>query len=62
MTLLDDYDPPFKIRGIEIVHEMLRKVDANLLNRTGISTLLSSVSSFPYRGKILSNCLRIYSL
>ncbi|KAF9520981.1 hypothetical protein BS47DRAFT_1335069 [Hydnum rufescens UP504] len=42
MTLLDDYDPPFKIRGIEIAHEMLRKVDANLINRTGISTLLSS--------------------
>jgi hypothetical protein len=51
MTLLDDYDPPFKIRGIVIVREMLRNVDANLLKRTGIATLLSAVSIFASEAK-----------
>jgi hypothetical protein len=43
MTLLDDYDPPFKIRGIHILNEMLKPVDPKLLKRTGIDTLLFSV-------------------
>ena len=46
MTLVDDFDPPFKIRGIEISHEMLTKLDTGLLKRTGLDTLLSNVRPF----------------
>ncbi|KAF8332696.1 uncharacterized protein EI90DRAFT_2971481 [Cantharellus anzutake] len=42
MTLVDDFDPPFKIRGIDISHDLLQKLDASLLKRTGLDTLLSA--------------------
>jgi hypothetical protein len=43
MTLLDDYEAPYKLRGIRIVSEMLERVPADLLRRTGVDGLLFSV-------------------
>ncbi len=43
MTILDDHDPDYRIRGIDILSEMLRRVDPSLLKRTGIDTLFSAV-------------------
>lgn len=43
MTFLDDYEVHHKLRGIEIVSEMLDRVPKNLLKRTGVDGLLLSV-------------------
>ncbi|PCH41573.1 hypothetical protein WOLCODRAFT_163213 [Wolfiporia cocos MD-104 SS10] len=40
MTLLDDFEPPYKLHGINIVSDMLVKVPADLLRRTGVDGLL----------------------
>jgi len=40
MTLLDDYEAPYKLRGIKIVSEMLERVPKDLLKRTGVDELL----------------------
>ncbi|KAI0699846.1 hypothetical protein BC835DRAFT_1267219 [Cytidiella melzeri] len=40
MTLLDDFEVTYKLRGVEIVSEMLKKVPAEILRRTGIDGLL----------------------
>ncbi|KDQ20846.1 hypothetical protein BOTBODRAFT_124701 [Botryobasidium botryosum FD-172 SS1] len=42
MTILEDYDPPFKIRGLLIVRDLLERVSGGLLKRTGIDTLFYS--------------------
>ncbi|GBE79126.1 hypothetical protein SCP_0203230 [Sparassis crispa] len=42
MTLLDDYETRYKLRGIEIVADMLKKVPKGLLYRTGVDALLFS--------------------
>ncbi|KAI0922004.1 hypothetical protein AcW1_004169 [Taiwanofungus camphoratus] len=42
MVLLDDHEAPYKLRGIQIVSEMLKKVPADLLRRTGVGVLLFS--------------------
>lgn len=43
MTLLDDYEAPYKLRGISIVSEMLERVPKELLKRTGVDGLLFGV-------------------
>jgi hypothetical protein len=43
MTLLDDYEAPYKLRGIRIVSEMLEQVPMDLLRRTGVDGLLFTV-------------------
>jgi len=43
MTLLDDYEAPYKLRGIRIVAEMLQRVPNDLLKRTGVDVLLFMV-------------------
>lgn len=48
MSLLDDYEVRYKIKGVRIVSEMLQKVPKALLKRTGIDGLLLSS---------LNNCL-----
>ncbi|KAG9103491.1 hypothetical protein FRC06_010473 [Ceratobasidium sp. 370] len=40
LTLVDDYDPPYKIKGIIATNALLRKAPASLLRRTGIDELL----------------------
>jgi hypothetical protein len=44
MTLVDDYQAPYKLKGIEIISEMLERVPKDLLRRTGVDALLLSVS------------------
>lgn len=43
MTLLDDYEAEYKLRGIVIVGEMLERVPGELLKRTGVDGLLFTV-------------------
>lgn len=43
MTLLDDYEARYKLRGVEIVSEMLRHVPKELLKRTGVDGLIRTV-------------------
>ncbi|KAF8305477.1 hypothetical protein DL93DRAFT_2102035 [Clavulina sp. PMI_390] len=40
MTLVDDFDPRFKPRGIAVATELVDRVDASLLKRTGVDSLL----------------------
>ncbi|KAL4075627.1 hypothetical protein J3A83DRAFT_4369827 [Scleroderma citrinum] len=40
MTFLDDYEVPYKIRGVHLVSKMLTRVPPNLLLRTGVDGLL----------------------
>lgn len=48
MSLLDDYEARYKIKGVRIVTEMLHTVPKTLLKRTGVDGLLLSVSlEFP---------------
>jgi hypothetical protein len=43
MTLVDDYEPIFKHRGILAMTDVLERVSPNLLKRTGLDVLLLSV-------------------
>lgn len=43
MTLLDDYEVPYKLRGTSIISRMLKSVPPDLLRRTGIDELIFSV-------------------
>jgi hypothetical protein len=40
MTLLDDYEAVYKLCGVRLVSQMLERVPAELLRRTGIDGLL----------------------
>lgn len=40
MTLLDDYEAPYKLHGIRVVSKMLERVPSDLLRRTGVDGLL----------------------
>lgn len=40
LTLLDDYKPPYRIRGVNATRTLLDKVSASLLRRTGIDELI----------------------
>ncbi|EJD00972.1 uncharacterized protein FOMMEDRAFT_169184 [Fomitiporia mediterranea MF3/22] len=42
MTFLDDYQSPYKLRGVMLVSKLLDRVSPNLLKRTGIAQLLMS--------------------
>ena len=44
MTLLDDYQVRYKIRGVRIVAELLERVPPELLRRTGMDSLMLTVS------------------
>ncbi|EEB94737.1 hypothetical protein MPER_06401, partial [Moniliophthora perniciosa FA553] len=48
MTILDDYQVPYKLKGAQIVLEMLERVSGDLLKRTGIDGLIL---------QSLNNCL-----
>ncbi|KAG8925318.1 hypothetical protein FRC02_009774 [Tulasnella sp. 418] len=41
MTMMDDYQPIFRIRAITTAEALLQKVDEKLLKRTGLNTLFS---------------------
>lgn len=43
MTMLDDYEPKYKLSGVKIVQEMLNTVPGSLLRRTGVEGLIHSV-------------------
>jgi Tti2 family len=43
MILLDDYDSGYKLQGVLVVAEMLKRVPADLLKRTGVDKLVFSV-------------------
>lgn len=43
MTLLDDYEARYKLRGVAIVSVMLQNVPKGLLKRTGVDGLIRSV-------------------
>ena len=43
MTLLDDYEASYKLRGIAIISQMLKAVPPDLLRRTGVDELIFSV-------------------
>lgn len=43
MTLLDDYETFYKLKGVEVVSELLEHVPPELLRRTGVDGLLVSV-------------------
>lgn len=45
MTLLDDYQTKFRVKGIQVLRELLERADAKLLERTGIASLFSTVST-----------------
>jgi hypothetical protein len=55
MTLLDDYEAPYKLRGIRIVAEMLQRVPNDLLKRTGVDVLLFTVRQSQLPFFILTN-------
>ncbi|KAG8847294.1 hypothetical protein FRB96_001628 [Tulasnella sp. 330] len=42
MTILDDHDLKFRITAIEILQELIRRVDRTLLKRTGIESLFAA--------------------
>ncbi|KAI5894425.1 uncharacterized protein SCHCODRAFT_02624635 [Schizophyllum commune H4-8] len=42
MTLLDDYQSAYKLRGNVVVRDMLARVPAGLLKRTGVAALLQT--------------------
>jgi hypothetical protein len=47
MTLLDDYEARYKLKGVEIVSEMLRNVPKEILKRSGVDGLIRTVRAVP---------------
>lgn len=43
MTLLDDYESYYKLKGLIVVSELLNHVPLDILKRTGVDGLLISV-------------------
>ena len=58
MTFLDDYQSPYKLRGVMLVSDLLENVSVTMLRRTGIDQLLMTVSSLL---QIVHNLLLIAS-
>lgn len=46
LTLVDDYEPAFKLRGILAMADMLERVNPDLLRRTGLDVLVLTVRLF----------------
>ncbi len=44
MTLLDDYEVVYKLRGVRIASSLLEHAPPELLHRTGVDSLLLTVS------------------
>ncbi|KZT74537.1 hypothetical protein DAEQUDRAFT_682559 [Daedalea quercina L-15889] len=42
MTLLDDYETSYRLRGVHVVSDIIQRVPADLLRRTGVDGLLFS--------------------
>lgn len=61
MTIMDDYQPSFRLVGVRLLLALLEKVDSKLLKRTGIDSLFFAVSVSrclpPHRGRELRNTL-----
>ncbi len=45
MTLLDDYEAKYKLRGVQLVSQLLDVSPPDLLRRTGIDSLILTVST-----------------
>lgn len=43
MTYLDDFEAPYKLRGVQLVSDLLPRVPPELLKRTGVDGLLFTV-------------------
>ena len=48
MTMLDDYEAKYKLRGVKLVSQLLEVSPPDLLRRTGIDSLIMSVSSLVF--------------
>ena len=44
MTLLDDHQAHYKLRGVRLVSQLLEVAPPELLRRTGLDTLIQNVS------------------
>ena len=54
MTLLDDYESYYKLKGLIMVSELLKHVPPETLKRTGIDGLLISVRQLAVQCCLLS--------
>ncbi len=45
MTYLDDYQAAYKLKGVDLVLQLLKNTPAHLLRRTGMDVLLATVST-----------------
>lgn len=43
MTYLDDFEAPYKLRGVQLASDLLSRVPPELLKRTGVDGLLFTV-------------------
>lgn len=43
MTFLDDYKAAYKLKGVRLVSNMLDNVPSDLIKRTGVGKLISTV-------------------
>lgn len=43
MTFLDDYQVPYKLKGVKMVEELLQHVPREILKRTGVDGLILTV-------------------
>ncbi|KZP00296.1 hypothetical protein CALVIDRAFT_510353 [Calocera viscosa TUFC12733] len=69
MTLMDDWEATFRIKGILVVDELLKQTDGQLLKRTGVDKLLfaSLENSFsqlhtPQTPQLLFDAIRCYTV
>ncbi|KAH7344835.1 hypothetical protein B0J17DRAFT_637027 [Rhizoctonia solani] len=53
LTLLDDYKPIYKLKGVDVTQALLKKAPASLLRRTGVDELLFKVCLFLNLGVIV---------
>ena len=61
MTMLDDYEAKYKLRGVQLVSQLLEVSPPDLLRRTGIDSLILSVSSATFVISLGSFGLRVHA-
>lgn len=62
MTLLDDHQARYKLQGARLVSQLLYVTPADLLRRTGIDTLLLTVSiTAPFSPTQLNTVIIVHS-
>lgn len=55
MSMLDDHEPFFKLRGVKLLRTLIDALDAKTIQQAGLRTLWEGVSRFTRENRILTH-------